>query len=392
MKNLFGSPTTTKKISNNLFGTPKHSGQTKKLFASPNNNLFGEPNNKSLINDIKNEPQNNEIEKEIVEEEEEEDEKVYEESEPKLDEIENRKCSLTEHNQNKAIKFCPQCDIFMCNKCDIVHSGLLKNHYAINLDNSSNNIFTGICRRKNHSMKLEYFCNDHNQLCCAACIAKIRCKGNGYHKNCKIFYINKIKNIKKNKLNENIKFLEDLSSKLENSIKELKIIFEKINENKDTIKMQIQTIFTKIRNIVNNREDELLAEVDKKFNDLFFKEELIKESEKLTNKIKNSLEKGKAINKEWNDDTHLSSLLNDCLNIENDITKINEINENINKCNSNKDIDISFNPGEKEINYFLENFAQFGEIVHNKKEEKNIPLVEPLKMDDEDNKNSIIFK
>ena len=381
MKNLFGSPTTTKKINNDLFGTPKHSGQTKKLFASPNNNLFGEPNNKSLINDIRNEPQNNEIEKEIVEEEEEEDEKVYEESEPKLEEIENRKCSLTEHNQNKAIKFCPQCDIFMCNKCDIVHSGLLKNHYAINLDNSSNNIFTGICRRKNHSMKLEYFCNDHNQLCCAACIAKIRCKGNGYHKNCKIFYINKIKNIKKNKLNENIKFLEDLSSKLEDSIKELKIIFEKINENKEKIKMQIQTIFTKIRNIVNNREDELLADVDKKFNDLFFKEELIKESEKLPKKIKNSLEKGKSIENEWNDDNNLCSLINDCLNVEKDIKQINDLNKIINKSKSNKSINVTFKCGEKQTNAILDKLNKFGELSINdelKNNEKNKDTVKNI--------------
>ena len=360
MKNLFGNTSTPKKSANNinLFGKLiKNSGKNK--------NLFGEPNNKSLIDEIKKEPQNNEIEKEIFEEEEEEDETVYEDSDPKLDEIQNRKCSLTEHKENNAIKFCPQCDIFMCNKCDIVHSGLLKKHYVINLDNSANNIFTGICKRKNHSMKLEYFCKDHNQLCCAACIAKIRCKGNGYHKNCKIFCINKIKNIKKNKLKENIKFLEELSSKLEDSIKELKIIFEKINENKEKLKMQIQTIFTKIRNVVNNREDELLAEVDKKFGDLFFKEELIKESEKLPKKIKNSLERGKSIENEWKDDNNLCSLINDCLNIEKDIKQINDLNKSINKSKSNKSINITFKPGENQINKILDKLNKFGELSIN---------------------------
>ena len=71
-----------------------------------------------------------------------------------------------------------------------VHSGLLTNHFVYNIDNNNNDIFTGICNEKNHSMKLEYFCKNHNQLCCATCIAKLKYKGNVKHKNCKIFYIN----------------------------------------------------------------------------------------------------------------------------------------------------------------------------------------------------------
>ena len=90
-----------------------------------------------------------------------------------------------------------------------------------------------------------------------------------------------------------IKNLEDLSGKLEPSIKELKNIYEKINESKDKLKMEIQNIFTKIRTELNNREDKLYEEIDKKFNELYFKVELIKESEKLPNLVKTSLEKGK---------------------------------------------------------------------------------------------------
>ena len=102
----------------------------------------------------------------------------------------------------------------------------------------------------------------------------------------------KIKNEKKKKLSENIKHLENLSVTIEQSINELKQLFKKINKDKENIKLIIQKIFTKIRNSINNREDELLIEVDKTFEDLFFKEKLIKDSEKLPNKIKLSLEKG----------------------------------------------------------------------------------------------------
>ena len=98
----------------------------------------------------------------------------------------------------------------------------------------------------------------------------------------------------------------------------LKEIVEKINENK--LKITIQKIFTKIRNELNNREDELLLEVEKTYENIYFKSDIIKETEKLPNKIQISLEKGEIINKEnINNDHKLISLLNYCINIENNI-------------------------------------------------------------------------
>ena len=104
----------------------------------------------------------------------------------------------------------------------------------------------------------------------------------------------------KNKLKENIKCLEDISIDLKQKINELKIIFEKIDKNKEELKTNIQNIFTKIRNALNEREDKLLLEVDNKFNNIFINEDIIKQSEKLPNKIKISLEKGKEIQNNWN--------------------------------------------------------------------------------------------
>ena len=98
--------------------------------------------------------------------------------------------------------------------------------------------------------------------------------------------------------------------------------------------MKIQSIFTKIRNVLNEREDGILLEVDNQFNKLYFEEDLIKDSEKLPNKIKISLEKGKSIDKDWNDN-QLNNFINDCIEIENNIKEINIINQNIFKSNSN---------------------------------------------------------
>ena len=58
----------------------------------------------------------------------------------------------------------------------------------------------------------------------------------------------------------------------------------------------------------------------------------------MPNKIKTPIEKGKLIDNEWNDNNNLSSAINDCINIENTVNRINILNENIKKCNLNNEI------------------------------------------------------
>ena len=48
--------------------------------------------------------------------------------------------------------------------------------------------------------------------------------------------IEDIENEKKNQLKDNIKLLEDLSDNLQQSINEIKIVIEKIDENKEELK------------------------------------------------------------------------------------------------------------------------------------------------------------
>ena len=297
------------------------------------------------------------IQSEKEEEEEEEDEIEEKEVKEKED---KKKCSLNEHNEIDAVIYCQECKVYMCKKCENVHSGLLKNHHFYSLDKNINEIFTGLCTKPNHSMSLEYFCKTHNQLCCAACISKIRNKGNGGHKNCKVYDISKIKNKKKNILEKNITNLEELSNKLEPSINELKTIFEKINEAKENLKAKVQKIFTKIRNEINDREDKLFLEIDKKFQELFFNEEFVKESEKLPNLVKNSLEKGKIKESNWKNKSLLNKIINDCINIENTVKNINEVYDKINNYNSNKELEIKFIPKDEEIEQRLDIIREFG--------------------------------
>ena len=272
---------------------------------------------------------------------------------------------MEEHKEIDAISFCIECKIYMCNKCEKLHSDLFKKRHQniIIKDKNMEDIFSGICAEENHIDELIYFCKTHNKLCCAKCIAKIKAKKNGQHNDCDVCLIEEIENEKKNKLKENIKCLEDLSITFEESIDEIKKIFEKINEDKELLKMNIQKIFTKLRNEVNNREDELLKDVDNKYEELYFNENIIKESEKLPNKIKTSLDKGKLIEDNLNQ-KKLNSLINDCLNIEKNIEIINKINNNLKKYNS-LNININFGPEENEINQILETIKKLGIINDN---------------------------
>ena len=73
---------------------------------------------------------------------------------------------------------------------------------------------------------------------------------------------------------------------------------------------------------MNDREDKLLEEINNLYNAKYFNEDIIKKGEKLPKQIKSSIEKGKLIDKEW-DNNNLFSYINDCINIENNINIYN---------------------------------------------------------------------
>jgi hypothetical protein len=270
------------------------------------------------------------------------------------------KCSSKKHLENDAIAYCQECRIYLCNKCEKLHSELFEYHHPYKLDKDISDLFTGFCQEPNHLEKLSFFCKSHNQLCCSSCITKLKDKIYGKHADCEVCFIDNIKEEKKSKLEENIKHLEELSKTLDESINKLKQLFEKMNEKKEDLKLKIQKIFTQIRNAINDREDNLLIEVDNIFNKYSIKEETIRESNQLPNKIKESLDKGKNIDKKWsNDNNDLKYLINDCLNIEKNIKSINMINEDIEKHNSN---DLKFEFYHEDINNYIGNILKFGSI------------------------------
>ena len=122
-------------------------------------------------------------------------------------EIRNAKCSSSKHAEVDAISFCPDCKKYFCNKCQNFHSEIFENHKVINL-NQKDEIFVDKCKEENHNDKLEFYCKDHNILCCVACISKFKEKGYGQHSDCNFKHIDDVKDEKRNKLKENINNLE----------------------------------------------------------------------------------------------------------------------------------------------------------------------------------------
>ena len=226
-----------------------------------------------------------------------------------------QKCFNKSHKEINAIIYCQICKVYLCNKCENFHSQLYPGHLVANSDKDITDIFTGFCKEKEHFNKLKYFCKTHNQLCCSACITKIKGEGDGQHTDCEVCIIEEIKQEKKNKLKENIKYLEDLSLNFKQSIDKLKEIYENINKIKEEIKLGILKIFTKIRNEVNNREDQIINELDKLFNNIYFDESLIRKSEKIKNQIKLNLEECKSIDNDWKDNNKNLNLIYNYINL-----------------------------------------------------------------------------
>ena len=241
------------------------------------------------------------------------------------------KCS--HHKDIDAIKCCGECHTYLCNKCEKLHSELFDNHHTFQLDNDIDELFTGFCQEKNHPNELNYHCKDHNKLCCSSCISKIKTRENGKHHDCNVCDINDICDEKKKNLSNNIKNLENLSNIFQSLINELKQIIEEIDHNKEKVKGDIQKIFSKIHSELDKREEQLLKEVDKIFENKFNIENLndILKDKKYSDKIKKYIEKGKIDEKEWNNNKNKTFLINDCINIEKSIDKLNNINSNLEK-------------------------------------------------------------
>ena len=281
--------------------------------------------------------------------------------------ITNKKCSFEEHKDIDAVSYCSKCDIYSCEKCKDYHNNLInKNHNQINLNNKENNGENAeICFELNHQEKLEYFCRTHNKLCCRACVTKIKGLGNGQHSDCDICFIEDISNERKKLLKQNIIYLQNNRNSFDSLINKIKEAYKELSDRKELLKIKIQKLFTKIRNDINKREDQLLSLVEQVYEKYFFNKNINKEIDKIENKLNISFNKGIIILNEYNnDEINFISLVNDCIIIEDCIKEINFLKENYERFEKNKKLIIDLKLKEEEIK-FLNNIKSLGIIYPN---------------------------
>ena len=60
----------------------------------------------------------------------------------------------------------------------------------------------------------------------------------------------------------------------------------------------------------------------------------------------------------------MSSVINDCINIENNVNTINKLNESIKKCKQNNEINIQFSPKDEFLEEFIKTIKNFGNILN----------------------------
>ena len=208
---------------------------------------------------------------------------------------------------------------------------------------------------------MNYYCKNHNILCCAVCLCKIEDNGYGLHKNCEVCTLKEINEEKREKLKQNIKWLEDININVEKSMNELKLMLDNINKEKEKLIICVQDIFTKLRNEINKREDELLMEIDEKYKNIISDENMEKQNEKLPKTIKDLIENGKLIEKDW-DKNNLNSTINDCIKIENKLIGIKNISENLKAYKEKENNKYIFNCADEDIKDILEIISSF-EII-----------------------------
>ena len=156
--------------------------------------------------------------------------------------------------------------------------------------------------------------------------------------------------------------MENISKYINNSINKLKQELKKNKDNKDNLKLEIQKIFTKIRNQINERENILLSEIDQNLDDSSIKKDIINKLEKFPKKIESSLNQGKLIENQWKE-KRLNISITQCLNIEKKLEEINSYKDIIKKNNENNLV-MKFKPELNDINSFLNTIQEFGCIYN----------------------------
>lgn len=236
-----------------------------------------------------------------------------------------KKCTI--HKNVDSTVFCKECQKYFCYECEKYHSIMTRNHH---LSKTIKNvqIFPDICEE--HLLKLDFYCNTHNKLVCAACISTQKELNYGSHNNCDVKILVKIAKEKKNQLNEILEQLENGSKNIEEIIHTIKLLLKESNVKKEQLKSQIEKLFTKIISEIHNRKKKLMEEIDKKFSEKLIPKEISENIDFFSLNLIKSIEYGRQLSTKWEKDK-LSENIQKIIFMENNLKIMNSMQNKLKK-------------------------------------------------------------
>ena len=176
------------------------------------------------------------------------------------------KCELCSDSGDKAEAFCRQCAMFICKNCIEQHKNLkiLLTHEVASLEDLKKGRAKPIIVKEDpasvkcsdHNEPLVIYCFDCDMLICRDCIMKD-------HRDHNFEFCKKAAATTKTNLLEKLEPLKTQSSSLSHAVEEVRTTKQELEAERDTVANTIKNSFKELRDILDNRERELLGEADR---------------------------------------------------------------------------------------------------------------------------------
>jgi len=160
-----------------------------------------------------------------------------------------------------AVKYCSDCEEFLCSECAVDHSKFkaFVSHHVVDVNVTDDQSFVDSKECPTHKdMPLDFFCSDHDSICCKSCIASM-------HRACE--NIKPLDVAAKGVIHSSMyeEFATDMVS-LNNAATQLTDEWKKSKEawgtSKDDVKRAVEKFKAKILKRINEIEEKLMDEID----------------------------------------------------------------------------------------------------------------------------------
>ena len=176
------------------------------------------------------------------------------------------KCELCSDSGDKAEAFCRQCAMFICKDCIKQHKKLKTylTHEVASLEDLKQGRAKPIAVKEgpdsvkcpDHDEPLGVYCFACDMLICRDCTMKD-------HRDHNFEFSKKAAATTKSNLLEKLEPLKTQSSSLYHAVEEVRTSKQELEAERDTVANTIKTSFKELRDILDNRERELLGEADR---------------------------------------------------------------------------------------------------------------------------------